>query len=68
MHPLRLIPVKSDSATAVCWHPALLTRMSSTMSAALPSLLLQFTTTVVLSFVPGLELHSYRRTQDAGSG
>ena len=38
------------------------------MDAALPPLLLRFTATVVLSFVLGLELHSYRRSQDAGIG
>lgn len=39
-----------------------------TMEAALPPLLLQFTSTVVLGFVLGLELHSYRRAQDEGIG
>ncbi|WP_448507448.1 MgtC/SapB family protein [Immundisolibacter sp.] len=37
-------------------------------SNALPPLLLQFAATVVLSFVLGLELHSYRRAQDEGIG
>lgn len=34
----------------------------------LPPLLLQFGATVVLSFVLGLQLHSYRRAQDEGVG
>jgi uncharacterized membrane protein (DUF4010 family) len=38
------------------------------MIDALPTLLLLFTATVVLSFVLGLELHSYRRAQDEGIG
>ncbi len=35
---------------------------------SLPPLLLQFAATVMLSFVLGLELHSYRRAQDEGIG
>ncbi|MHB1667437.1 MAG: MgtC/SapB family protein [Thiomonas sp.] len=38
------------------------------MTDALPPLLLQFAATVLLSFVLGLELHSYRRSQDEGIG
>ena len=38
------------------------------MHNALPAPLLQFVATVVLSFVLGLELHSYRRSQDEGIG
>lgn len=36
--------------------------------SALPPLLLQFAAAVVLSFVLGLELHSYRRAQDEAIG
>lgn len=38
------------------------------MHNALPAPLLQFVATVVLSFVLGLELHSYRRAQGEGIG
>ncbi len=38
------------------------------MTDTIPPLLLQFATTTLLSFVLGLELHSYRRTQDEGIG
>ena len=38
------------------------------MNGAVPALLLQFGATTVLSFVLGLELHSYRRAQDEGVG
>ena len=38
------------------------------MNTELPPLLLQFAATVVLSFVLGLELHSYRRSQGEGIG
>ncbi|WP_031404077.1 DUF4010 domain-containing protein [Thiomonas sp. FB-Cd] len=38
------------------------------MTGTLPPLLLQFAATAVLSFVLGLELHSYRRAQDEGIG
>lgn len=38
------------------------------MTSALPPLLLQFAATVVMAFVLGLELHSYRRAQDEGIG
>jgi uncharacterized membrane protein (DUF4010 family) len=38
------------------------------MTDTLPPLLLQFTATVVLCFVLGLELHSYRRSQAEGIG
>jgi uncharacterized membrane protein (DUF4010 family) len=38
------------------------------MMAGLPPLLLEFAATVVLAFVLGLELHSYRRAQDEGVG
>ncbi len=38
------------------------------MTSALPPLLLQFTATVVMAFVLGLELHGYRRAQDEGIG
>ncbi len=37
-------------------------------ASVLPALLLQFTATVVLAFVLGLELHGYRRAQDEGIG
>jgi uncharacterized membrane protein (DUF4010 family) len=38
------------------------------MNTELPPLLLQFAATVVLSFLLGLELHSYRRAQGEGIG
>ncbi len=38
------------------------------MHTTLPPLLLEFAATTVLSFVLGLELHSYRRAQDEGVG